>query len=74
MSDFIKELETLINRYSKDSASDTPDFVLADYMTECLESYTRAIARKRMHGGSYSDNNTLSYCQSNEQTGAKDDG
>ncbi|HSW65257.1 MAG TPA: hypothetical protein VLH56_18395 [Dissulfurispiraceae bacterium] len=29
---FRAELETLINRYSKENGSNTPDFILADYM------------------------------------------
>lgn len=40
--DFAKELQSLINRYSQESASDTPDFILARYIIGCLEVYEYA--------------------------------
>ena len=36
---FNTELRALINKHSKEGASDTPDFVLADYLTECLRVF-----------------------------------
>ena len=42
-SEFEKELCILINKYSKESNSDTPDFILADYMNSCLEAFNKAI-------------------------------
>ncbi len=39
---FSRELAALINRYSIDNAASTPDFVLAEYMTQCLVSYFAA--------------------------------
>ena len=42
-SGFREELETLINRYSKENKSNTPDFVLADYLVNCLNAYDRAV-------------------------------
>lgn len=38
-SELEKELESLMNRYSIDAASNTPDFVLAAYLAGCLETY-----------------------------------
>jgi len=35
---FAKELENLINRYSKENDSNTPDFILANYLMMCLRS------------------------------------
>lgn len=35
---FAKELENLINRYSKENDSNTPDFILANYLLMCLRS------------------------------------
>jgi hypothetical protein len=43
---FKVDLKTLINRYSKEGGSDTPDFILADYMDDCLEAYDRAVTRR----------------------------
>lgn len=42
MSDFKKELTNLINRYSKENDSDTPDYILADYLKHCLEAFDKA--------------------------------
>lgn len=33
---FQKELGALLNRHSMENASDTPDFILADYLIGCL--------------------------------------
>lgn len=40
---FEKELETLINRHSMENGSDTPDFILAQYMFTCLSAYQNAV-------------------------------
>lgn len=54
---FIKELESLINRYSQEKPSDTPDYILAEYLADCLISYNSAL-RKRTAW--YGDNNVSS--------------
>ena len=36
---FNTELRALINKYSKENGSDTPDFVLADHLTTCLRNF-----------------------------------
>lgn len=43
---FAQGLETIINRYSQENASDTPDFILADYMQSCLAAYNEAVRRR----------------------------
>lgn len=43
---FRKELTTLINRYSKENGSDTPDFMLADYLLGCLLVYDETVNRR----------------------------
>jgi hypothetical protein len=43
---FRAELEALINRHSKEGGSDTPDFILADYMADCLDAYDKAVTRR----------------------------
>lgn len=42
-SEFEKELEAIINRYSKENDSDTPDFILARYLNQCLDNFSAAI-------------------------------
>ena len=37
------ELTTLLNKYSTEEVSDTPDFVLAEYLLTCLGAYETAI-------------------------------
>lgn len=49
--EFKKELEHLINQYSMENGSNTPDFILAEYLTDCLESYDDAVnAREKWYG------------------------
>ena len=40
---FKRELKKLINQHSRENESDTPDFILAQYMLSCLEAYEKAI-------------------------------
>ena len=39
--DFRKELKDLINSHSMENGSNTPDFMLADYLVDCLEAYNK---------------------------------
>ena len=43
---FQAKLETLINRYCLENGSDTPDFILAEYIADCLQSFDKAVARR----------------------------
>lgn len=43
---FRKELEVVINRHSMENGSDTPDFILAEYLGDCLSAYDRAVTRR----------------------------
>ena len=43
---FRRELETLLNRHSKENGSNTPDFILAEYLTGCLENFDRALTKR----------------------------
>lgn len=50
-NDFRKELEQLINRHSIENGSDTPDFILAEYLTGCLENWDRSVKiREKWYG------------------------
>ena len=43
MADFRKDLELLLSQYSKEAGSDTPDFILAEYLERCLDAFDVAI-------------------------------
>jgi hypothetical protein len=42
-SQFQKDLAELINKYSKENDSDTPDFILARYLNAVLDNFNAAI-------------------------------
>lgn len=45
------EIETAINRNSAENGSNTPDFILAEYLTDCLSAFDKAsTARERWYG------------------------
>ena len=46
MSKFREDLEVLINQNSKENGSDTPDFILADYLADCLDAFDKAVTRR----------------------------
>lgn len=51
MDEFRVELQSLINRYSKENGSNTPDFILADYLAGCLENFDKTVAaREKWYG------------------------
>jgi len=39
---FGKELEQLINKYSLERMSNTPDYILSEYLIRCLSNYAIA--------------------------------
>lgn len=43
---FERELESLINRYSMENHSNTPDFILAQYIIGCLATYATTIQQR----------------------------
>lgn len=40
---FQAELAAVINKYSREGRSNTPDFILAGYLVNCLEAYEAAM-------------------------------
>lgn len=51
MGTFDQELESLLNRHSIENDSNTPDFILAQYLLACLDAYNTAlINRARWYG------------------------
>ena len=43
---FQEELTALINRYSLEINSDTPDYLLAEYLIDCLDVFNRAVHKR----------------------------
>lgn len=44
--DLRSELETLLERYSLESSSTTPEYILAGYMLSCLNAFDVAVAAR----------------------------
>jgi hypothetical protein len=49
--DFVRDLTALINRYSLENNSDTPDYILANYLFACLMSFDTATQQRDTHYG-----------------------
>lgn len=61
MTEFRKELTQLINQHSKENGSDTPDYILADYLESCLVIFDTAIRnRDRWHDEKKTDTKNYS--------------
>jgi hypothetical protein len=45
-SDFERELGDLINRHSGENVSNTPDFILAQYMAAALAAFDAAVQQR----------------------------
>ncbi len=46
-----RDIRDVINRYSAENGSDTPDFVLAKYLVGCLEVFNAATVRREQWYG-----------------------
>jgi hypothetical protein len=46
MSTFEDEVRAAINRHSQENASNTPDFILAEYLTACLAAFNGAVQQR----------------------------
>lgn len=46
MNSFENELEHLVNKYSQENASNTPDFILAQYICNCLLAFNTAVQQR----------------------------
>lgn len=49
---FEKELRSSINYHGKDSEANTPDYVLAQYLVQCLDHFTTTIKEREKHTSS----------------------
>jgi hypothetical protein len=48
-----QKLESLLNEHSRENVSDTPDFVLAEYLTDCLAAFDKAVRERERWYGRY---------------------
>ena len=46
MSDFEKQIRDLINSVSAENDSNTPDFILAQYLCGCLDTFNVAVQQR----------------------------
>jgi len=52
---FETELAALINKFSKENGSNTPDWILAEYLQRCLDNFNyTSRAREKWYGKSLS--------------------
>lgn len=51
MTEMETELAALLNRHSAENASNTPDFILAQYLTACLEAFNVATQQRETWRG-----------------------
>lgn len=55
------EIKTAINCHSAENGSNTPDFILAQYLLDCLAAFDKAvIARERWYGRNTEPSNVIS--------------
>lgn len=46
VQDLANEIAVVLNKFSRENASNTPDFILAEFLHGCLESFERATKRR----------------------------
>ena len=46
MTDFERALIVLLNHHSQEGASNTPDFILAQYLIGCLDAFSQAVQQR----------------------------
>jgi len=63
---FEKELENLINKYSKENDSDTPDFILARYLNNCLKNFNAVVQERELWYGRGKKLSDINYIEPND--------
>lgn len=54
-----RELTNLINRFSLENESSTPDFIIAEYLVDCLSNYNKTVSSRDKWRGIPSFNDQL---------------
>ena len=58
--DFRSALADLLNSFSKENGSNTPDWVLRDYLCDCLKAFDRATkTRDKWYNVSHEEHTTI---------------
>lgn len=52
-NEFRRELSSLLNRFCRENCSDTPDFLLAEYLSDCLNAFDTAVRERERWYGRY---------------------
>lgn len=60
---FVHELGALINKYSLENESDTPDFILASFLNDCLNAFNTATRRRDDWYGRKKDEDVGEVCE-----------
>jgi hypothetical protein len=47
MKDFVEDIREVINRHSREIVSDTPDFILAQFINATLEAFEQTTNTRR---------------------------
>lgn len=50
---FHEELCELINKYSLETGSDTPDYIISNYLIHCLDAFDDATLKRDAHFGKF---------------------
>ena len=50
-SQFEEEIRSAINRSSKENDSNTPDYILSEYLLTCLDAFNEATQRREAYYG-----------------------
>lgn len=48
---FKKELQVLINKHSRENNSNTPDYILAEFMNSCLKAFEIGVVDREKYYG-----------------------
>lgn len=49
LDEFKRELEVLVNKYSLDNDTNTPDYILAEYLYRCLFTFENTVRLRDFH-------------------------
>lgn len=47
VSNFKRELAFVLNKYSRENLSNTPDYILAEYLNDCLNTFDKIIQLRK---------------------------
>ena len=46
MEGFSTEFQHMLNKYNRENTSNTPDFILAEFLTKCLAAWDETVVRR----------------------------